>query len=125
VIDADSHTLTQPKKTMGDWMKQKYRHYTTTKYYKAKHKFWLGLYSISFGLLFPAFIVAALFFNWWMALLVLCFRWLVQGVIYYKSMKKLNETDLFPFFILLDIWMFLYYIITLPSLWRKPKQKWD
>lgn len=125
VINPEAHTLTKPKSSFKEWMRQKYRHYTTTKYYQPKHKFWLGLYSVSFGLMFPLCIASALLFNWWMALSVLGFRWLIQGIIFYKSMKKLNEQDLFPFFILLDIWMFIYYIITLPSLWKKPKQKWD
>ncbi len=125
VINPDSHTLTEAKKTWKDWMRQKYRHYTTTKYYKPKHKFLLGLYSVSFGLLFPLFTLAAILFNWWIALSVLAFRWLIQGIIYFKSMKKLNESDLFPYFILLDLWMFVYYIIAFPSFFRKPKQKWN
>ncbi len=125
VVDPASHTLSKAKETWKDWMRQKYRHYTTTKYYKPKHKFWLGLYSFSFGLLFPTFIVAAILFNWWIALSVLAFRWLIQGIIYFKSMKKLNESDLFPFYILLDLWMFVYYIVAFPSFFKKPKQKWD
>jgi glycosyltransferase involved in cell wall biosynthesis len=125
VIEQEAHTLTKSKSSWSAWMRQKYRHYTTTKYYKPKHKFWLGLYSISFGMLFPYCIASAILFNWWITLSVLCFRWLIQGVIYFKSMKRLNELDLFPFFILLDIWMFIYYIFVLPALWRKPKQKWN
>lgn len=125
VIEHESHTLTKAKSTWNAWMRQKYRHYTTTKYYKPKHKFWLGLYSVSFGMLFPYGIASALLFNWWITLSILCFRWLVQGVIYFRTMKKLNELDLFPFYILLDIWMFIYYIFVVPALWRKPKQKWN
>ena len=125
VVDHEAHTLTKAKTTWNGWMRQKYRHYTTTKYYQFKHKFWLGLYSISFGMLFPYCIAAAILFNWWIVLSILAFRWLIQGIIFYKTMKKLNESDLFPYFILLDIWMFLYYIFVLPSLWSKPKQKWN
>jgi len=39
-------------------------------------------------------------------------------------MKKLNESDLFPWFILLDIWMAVYYIIFAPALWKKPHKTW-
>ncbi len=125
VIDREAHTLTKAKDSWKEWMRQKYRHYTTTKYYQPRHKFWLGLYSVSFGLLYTFCIAAAILFNWWMVLSILAFRWLIQGVIFYKGMKKLNELDLFPFFILLDIWMYVYYFITFPSLWAKPKQKWN
>jgi glycosyltransferase involved in cell wall biosynthesis len=34
VIDPEAHTLSEAKKSWGDWMTQKYRHYTTSKYYK-------------------------------------------------------------------------------------------
>ena len=43
VIHPEAHTLTRPKNTFNEWMRQKYRHYTTTKYYQPKHKVWLGL----------------------------------------------------------------------------------
>ncbi|MFP5040950.1 glycosyltransferase [Parasediminibacterium sp. JCM 36343] len=125
LIDPASHTLSEAKATWSDWLKQKYRHYTTTKYYQPKHKLWLGLYSVSFGLLYPLAFLSAIFFSWWMALVVLAFRWLVQAFVYYGGMKKLNEFDLFPFFILFDIWMFFYYIVAVPSLWRKPKRTWN
>jgi len=125
VVDKDAHTLSEAKSTWKDWMQQKFRHYTTSKYYQPKHKFLLGLYSSSFVLLFPLFIVSVSLFNWWMALIVLSVRWLIQGLVFFNSMRKLNEFDLFPYFILLDLWMFFYYLITFPSLWKKPKQKWN
>jgi len=125
VVEEESQTLSQAKKTWNGWMKQKYRHYTTTKYYKTKHKFLLGLYSFTFSILYPYCIASCLLYNWWIPLSILGFRWLVQGIVFYKSMKKLNELDLFPYFILLDIWMFFYYFITFPSLLRKPKQTWN
>ncbi len=125
MIDPASHTLSEPRKSWNDWMRQKYRHYTTSKYYKPKHKFWLGLYSLSLGLLYPLFAASILLYIWWVALAVLGFKLIIQGIILKKTMKKLNENDLWPYFILLDIWMFFYYIITLPAIFKKPKQKWN
>jgi len=52
-------------------------------------------------------------------------RLLVQGYIYYKAMKKLQEEDLFAWWWLLDIWMFAYYIIFAPTLWKKPRPNWN
>ncbi len=125
VIDKDAHTLSVPKTTFSDWMKQKNRHYTTAKFYKPKHKFLLGLYSASFFLFYPLMIVSLIFFNWWMALAVFGVRFLMQALVYAKSMKKLNEADLIPWFWLLDIWMFLYQALFIPALFKKPQQHWS
>jgi hypothetical protein len=40
-------------------------------------------------------------------------------------MKKLNESDLFPWFLLLDLWMFLYQVLFIPALFKKPQQNWN
>ncbi len=124
VIDKDAHTLSEPKKSWQGWWSQKFRHYTTAKYYKTSHKFLLGLYSATQFMVYPLVIAAAIFFNWWMALAVFGARLILQGIIYFKTMDKLNEKDLWPLYPLLDIWMCLYYILFLPSLFRKPKRTW-
>ena len=46
-ISTDSHTISEPKTNLNDWIKQKKRHLTTGKYYKTKHKFILGLFALS------------------------------------------------------------------------------
>ncbi len=125
MIEPDSHTLSEAKKTWNDWMRQKYRHYTTSKYYKPIHKFLLGSYSLSLVLFYPLFAASAALYIWWIALIVLGLRLIIQAIILNKTMKKLNEQDLWPFFILFDIWMFFYFLITVPALWKKPKQKWN
>ncbi len=125
VIDPDAHTVSEPKRRWSDWMTQKYRHYTTGRYYKPKHKFLLGLYSLSLFWIYPLLAVSIIFFNWWIALAVYGVRLIVQGIVYYKSMKQLNESDLLPWFVLLDIWMFFYFIFTLPAIWKAPRKNWD
>ena len=125
VIDPDAHTLSEPKKRWNHWMTQKYRHYTTSRYYKPKHKFLLGLYSLSQFLVYPLLAVSLIFFNWWMALSVYGVRLLVQSVVFLKTMKKLNERDLIPWFLLLDMWSFFYHIFTLPAIWKAPRKNWD
>jgi glycosyltransferase involved in cell wall biosynthesis len=124
-INPNSFTVSEAKKTFGDWMKQKNRHYTTAKFYKPKFKFLLGLYNASFFMFYPLMIVSILFFNWWMALAVFGLRFLLQGLVYANAMKKLNEKDLFAWFWLLDIWMFLYQILFIPALIKRPRQHWN
>ena len=123
VIDSEAFTLSEPKKTFGEWFKQKNRHYSTGRYYKARTKWLLGTYTSTHFLFYPLF-VASLLFSWQLTLYVFAARLLVQSVIFFKSMRKLNEKDLFAWWWLLDIWMFFYYIIFMPSLWKKSRKTW-
>jgi len=124
VIDPDAFTLSEPKKTFADWMKQKTRHYTTGKFYKTGHKVLLAVYSISHFLFYPLFI-CALFIQWKFALILFGMRFIIQGIVFFMAMKKLNEKDLFAWWLLLDIWMFVYYLIFVPALWKKPRANWN
>jgi len=124
VIDPEAFTFSEPKKTFREWVRQKTRHYTTGKYYKPRHKFLLTLYSGSHILFYPAFVLSLLYFQWPWALVVFGLRFLIQGLVYFRCMKKLGESDLFPFWWLLDVWMIGYYFIFAPSLWKKPRAEW-
>jgi glycosyltransferase involved in cell wall biosynthesis len=125
VTDPAAHTLSIPKKSWGEWFNQKFRHYSTAKYYKRNHKLLLGTYSATQFLFYPLAVLSAIFFNWWIVLSLFAARLIFQAVIYYKTMKKLNEADLFPLFFLFELWMCVYYILFLPALFRKPKRTWN
>ena len=124
VIDKDAHTLSEPKKTWGSWIKQKSRHYTTSKYYKPLHKFLLSWYSLSLFLVYPLLVLSIIFFNWWLVLAVFAVRFFIQLSVHTKAMKKLNEADLIPHFLLLDVWMFFYYILFFFALFKRPSKTW-
>ena len=125
VIDPGAFTLSEPKKTWREWMRQKSRHYATGKFYKGRHRFLLGLYSLTHFLFYPLFVAALLVYDWRLALGVFLVRFLFQSYIFYKSMEKLDEKDLWRWWWLLDIWMFVYYLIFVPSLWKKPRTTWN
>jgi glycosyltransferase involved in cell wall biosynthesis len=125
VIDKDASTLSIPRKTWKSWINQKYRHYTTARYYKPLHKFLLGLYSATQFLFYPLLIISAIFYSWQLSLIIFGARFLFQGIIYYLAMKNLNEKDLWPYYLLLDIWLFFYYIIFARSLWKRPQRSWN
>lgn len=125
VVDKDAITLSQPKKTFSDWMRQKTRHYSTARYYTRGNKFLLGVYSLSQFLFYPLFIAAALLYSWKLSLIVFGVRFLTQAFIFSKTMRKLNEADLLPWFLFFDLWMFFYYIIFAPTLWKKPRINWN
>ena len=124
VIDRDAFTLSEPVKTWAEWRRQKIRHLSTGRYYKAYIKILLGLYSLSHFLFYPLFVISLLFFNWKITLIVFGIRMIIQALIFYKAMKKLNERDLFIWFLVFDVWMFFYYLAFSFSLYRKPSGNW-
>jgi glycosyltransferase involved in cell wall biosynthesis len=124
VLDKASFTLSEPKKTWGAWLKQKNRHFSTGKFYKPLHRFLLALYAFTHFLFLPLFIASLIFFDWRIATAVFALRCGVQGVVWKKGMSRLDEPDLWPWYPLLDAWMFLYYLIFMPALWKRPKASW-
>jgi glycosyltransferase involved in cell wall biosynthesis len=125
VIEKEAHTLSEPETTWKNWLRQKYRHYTTAKYYRPKHKFLLGLYSLTHITTYALFIVAVILYTWWVAVAILSVKLLVQAIVWKKAMKKLDEQDLWPMFIVWDIWMLLYYVLFVPALWKRPAKNWN
>lgn len=123
VLDPEAFTFSSPKQTWREWRKQKSRHYTTGKFYRPVHKCLLGAYTASFLLFYPLLIASLLLFDWRWALLPFLIRLAIQAIVWKKAMKRLQEQDLFGWFLLLDIWMFVYYLLFIPTLWRKPG-KW-
>jgi cellulose synthase/poly-beta-1,6-N-acetylglucosamine synthase-like glycosyltransferase len=125
VIDKDAITLSQPKRDFNEWLRQKTRHYSTARYYKKGNKFLLAIYSLSQFLFYPLLIVSAVFYSWQLTLIIFGVRFLLQAFVLFKAMKKLDEGDLWPLFLFFDIWMFFYYIIFAPALWKKPRVNWS
>lgn len=123
-IDKDAFTLSDGPKTWQQWIRQKNRHYSTGKFYKPVHKILLGLYSFTHFLFYPLFTITVLFYGWEAALIVFGIRFLAMAVILYPCMKKLNEKDLYPWFLFIDVWMFFYYLIFAASIFKKPKKQW-
>jgi glycosyltransferase involved in cell wall biosynthesis len=124
VIDKEAFTLSTPQQTWGNWLNQKSRHVSTGKYYKSMHKSLLGLYALTYFLFYPLLVCTAIFFSWPIAVGIYAIRLAAVGYTYWHSMEKLDEKNLWPWFWLLDIWMFFYYLIMLPSVWNKPKANW-
>ncbi len=125
VIDPEAFTRSVPKTTWKGWLQQKKRHYSTAKYYKPFHKFLLGLYFMTQFLFYPLLAVSLITFDWQWTIIALGARLIVQAIVFYITMRRLDEKDLWPWFILFDAWMFLYYLLFSPALWRKPRNNWN
>lgn len=123
-IDKEAFTLSEPPKTWNAWIRQKNRHYSTGKFYKPVHKFLLGLYTFSHFMFYPLLAAALIFYNWQLALIVFGVRFLIQTIVLYPSMKKLNEQAMYPWFLFIDIWMFFYYLIFAVAVFKRPRKGW-
>ncbi|MET0298223.1 MAG: glycosyltransferase, partial [Flavitalea sp.] len=87
VLDPEAFTLSEPRKNWTDWTLQKNRHFSTAKFYKASHKFLLGLYTLTHFLFYPFFVLSILLFDWRFAVGVFAIRSITQAIIYQKAMK--------------------------------------
>jgi cellulose synthase/poly-beta-1,6-N-acetylglucosamine synthase-like glycosyltransferase len=124
VIDKEAFTLSEPAKTWREWRRQKTRHLSTGRYYTTNIKFLLGLYSFTHFLFYPLFVASLLLLKWEIVLIVFGIRFAIQVLIFYRTMKKLNELDLFFVFLFFDVWMFFYYLLFLFAVFKKPSKKW-
>lgn len=124
-VDPDTFTLTIPATTWKEWKKQKVRHYSTSKYYKPIHKFYLGLYALSAFLFYPLVILSAFYVDWLVVLSIFFFKSAIQYFILGKCAKRLQETDLTPWIMAFDIWMFFYYLVFAGAIFKKPGRTWN
>ena len=62
--------------------------------------------------------------DWRIVLGIFALRMITQAMVYFQGMKKLNEKDLFPWYLVFDILLVLFYIIFLPAVIKRPKAVW-
>ena len=124
-INPNSFTYSTPKSTWSSWIKQKNRHFSTSKYYKPVHKLLLGLYSVAQFLMYPLFVLALVFCPWQIVLIIFGVRIVSLAVVWLGAMHKLKEHDLKPWFLLFDIALFFYMLTFAPSLFKKTKTGWN
>ncbi|PWU04001.1 MAG: glycosyl transferase family 2 [Bacteroidetes bacterium] len=124
IIDKEAFTLSVPKKSWAEWIKQKQRHFSTAKYYRPRHRFLLALYAFSQFAFYPLFVASLIVFDWRIVLGIFAVRWITLAITWYKVMHKLDEKDLWPWFWLFDFGMFFYYLFFAAALWKKPKVNW-
>ena len=125
VIDKDAITLSQPKQSFGIGVGKKQDITPLPIIIRKEISSCLATYSLSQFLFYPLLVASIFFYGWQLSLIVFGARLLLQAFIFFKAMKKLNEDDLWPWFLFFDIWMFFYYIIFAPTLWKKPRMNWN
>ncbi|MDQ3191456.1 MAG: glycosyltransferase [Bacteroidota bacterium] len=106
----ESHTVSKVKSSLKSWTRQKRRHMTTGKFYKAKTKFSLGGLAVS-NFIFILTFVALILFNYQIYLIGMVFivKLSIQLSIFKQSMEKLGEKDLLVYSPVLELFLIFYY----------------
>ncbi|MES2628836.1 MAG: glycosyltransferase [Bacteroidota bacterium] len=94
VLNPDSIIETVGKNTFKAWFRQKQRHYTTVKYYKASHRTLLAIPHI-FSVFFYISAIFLMFFKGYQltALSLVLAKWLLQIFFNYRAAIKLGHKD--------------------------------
>jgi len=122
----EAHTLSVPKKSWPDWLRQKRRHLSTSNRYKWYHQLILAIYPLSEALFYVGFIFLAVTFYlpiWVFSAFAL--RFFSSLIVYKGVMKRLNEksflfitTFLELFFLGFNIYAYLTQRLNRSKNWR-------
>ncbi len=125
-LSKDSFTRSIPKSRWRDFIFQKSRHFTTSRYYKRKHKFLLGLEWTSRFFYYAGFLYLLLAGHFkYIILAAFGFRVIVQLLFIKKSMRHLNEKYLLLTSLIYDfIALIINFIIYSSILFRRRNNKW-
>jgi len=125
-IQPEAHTISAPKATLNQWLRQKRRHLLTGGYYKSSHKFALGLFAVTQVTFWASAILLLVF--WYQPYIIMgivAVRLFSQLLVTGKVMKKLSENGflfLVPLFelFLMIISPFLAFanLVKKPVKWR-------
>jgi glycosyltransferase involved in cell wall biosynthesis len=125
IWNPESHSISQPKTNLKEWLHQKRRHITTASHYKKIHQFLLGLFFISqlaFFSLIPLLLYRGKSLKTIGLLIVL--RYLVYYISLVPTLKKLKETDLIFWAVFLELFLIVLQMrIFITNLVAKP-DKW-
>lgn len=122
-FDNESITRSVPKKTFKEWFQQKRRHTSIAGHYKTQHKLLLGLF-YSARLIFWFLLCVLLILQIYPVIVfsTLGLILITEFVVYYKSARKLGETDVVWLFPFLEVFLiFSQLSIFIANLFSKPK----
>jgi glycosyltransferase involved in cell wall biosynthesis len=94
-LSNESKTISKPKETFKDWLRQKRRHMSSGKYYKSSDKSLIGMYHFSHTVFLMLVIISLAFkLNWVFTLALILTRLIAQIIVYWTGFRKLGEKDL-------------------------------
>jgi len=107
-IQPDSFMFSGPPKNLQKLFIQKRRHVTTSKFYKKKHKFLLGLFFLSKVVFFSTLLVLLFNYSFLKLLPFIALYYLINYISLGISSKQLNETRVLYYLPFLDIFLMLF-----------------
>lgn len=124
-LDPDSFMYSDAPTSWKSLYKQKTRHFSSSNHYKLKHKVLLGLLSLShtffyFGLLI--FILTS-HWNYWIIFIFIIRTFLLE-MVFAKYLNKIGNLGVFPYIVLFDILVPVYYLCFASALNGKGKRIW-
>jgi len=125
-IRPETHTISAPKSSINQWLRQKRRHLLTGGYYKPWHKFMLGLFAVTQVFFWASAItLLVMWYQPYVVLSLVVLRLFSQLFITGKVMQKLSEKGfllLVPFFeiflLIISSLLALVNIMSKPVKWR-------
>ena len=126
VVSQNAHTVSEPKRTFKEWIRQKKRHFSTGGSYKLKHKIVLGLLQLSQLIFIALFVVLVINVRpVYLIVSLFVFRYCLQMLIFRLSANKIGGKDLIllsPFF---EIFFMIFNPILVISNLLIKKIKWN
>ena len=120
-ISKKSFTESIAPKSFKEWFQQKRRHISTAKYYKPKHKFFLGLFFVSKVLFYILAIPLFFLYSWEPVLAIFLTYYIVQFIVIGFSAKKLKEPTITYVLPILEIGLLIFHFsIFITNLSSKP-----
>ena len=117
-IHKEADVFTEPKTNFYDWIYQRKRHVSTSKYYKKIHKILLSMISLSQFLFWVLTVILIIFYpNYVIVISLFSFRIVLYYLIYYPIMRKLRQFDLFYLFPLMEffnLFVQLFFVLLSP-----------
>ena len=124
-LTPDSFMISNPKKTWDEWIHQKKRHISSGMHYKFEHQFLLGMQTLSLVVFYLSFALLIVYSNKQLELLgIIGIRYLIMSLIFFPSMRRLKELDLFFWFPVMDLLLPLYYYLMTLSLFKNNTRTW-
>ncbi|XZF15665.1 glycosyltransferase [Chitinophagaceae bacterium MMS25-I14] len=120
----ESFTLSEPKHTWREWMRQKQRHLSAGKYYKPRIKAYLGAYALTHALVWLLFFVLLFAPHPFWVILLMGFRCGVYWFAWGRMSRLLGEKKLWFWFPLFDLGWMIYNFAFSPYILWKNKQQW-
>lgn len=125
MLEKESFVYSEPKTTWQDYYRQKARHLSTATSYQLKHKFLLGILSVSHFLFYVTGITLfVLNFNVMFLGTLFVIRSVVLCYYYALILKRFQETKLLLWIPIMDFMYILYYIAFTPILFFRKTIQW-